>query len=77
MDYETRGWLGGSKMGVAGSPFGDLTFCQKSGCTCQMPFFGTFHGSKRVEGVDWVINDECSQFQVRVTSVTPVTSRDR
>ena len=32
-------------MGVAGGPFGDLTFCQKSGCTCQMPFFGTFNNN--------------------------------
>ena len=40
MVFETRGWLGGPKMGVAGGLFGDLIFCQKSGCTCQMPFLG-------------------------------------
>ena len=49
-------------MGVAVGPFDDLIFCQKSGCTCQMPFFGTFGGSKRNKVVDWVKANECSQF---------------
>ena len=44
---------------------------------CQRYFFGAFYPQNRVEAVDGFTGYHCGKFQVGVTSITPVTSRDR